>query len=72
MEMDKQGRVVLPDRIRRRAGIKPDVTLIGVGNYLELWNKATYENFIESNWSRWSEIQQQARAASRKRTTTDS
>ncbi len=68
LEMDKQGRVVLPDRLLRSAGIGPDVVLTGAGNHLDLWNKADYEAFISENLSQWQSVQRQARAASVKNT----
>jgi len=43
LEPDKQGRVLLPDKILRRAGIQKEVTLIGVRDHLELWNRADWE-----------------------------
>ena len=43
LEPDKQGRVLLPDKNLKRAGIKKEVTLIGVRDHLELWNRADWE-----------------------------
>jgi len=40
---DKQGRVLIPDRTLRRAGIGKDVTLIGARDHLELWNRTDWE-----------------------------
>ena len=36
-ELDKQGRIVLPQPLRELTGIEKEVTLIGVGNRIELW-----------------------------------
>ena len=66
LEMDKQGRIVLPERILKRAGIGHEVMLTGAGSHLDLWNRTVYEEFLDKNWSRWAEIQQEARAASRR------
>ena len=42
---DKRGRVTVPETLLRYYGIlAPNVTLIGAGNHLELWN-----------WSSWQE-----------------
>jgi MraZ protein len=65
LDMDKQGRVALPDRLLQRASISREVVLTGAGNHLDLWNKADYERFIDDTWSKWPEVQRQARAASR-------
>ena len=34
---DKQGRILLPQPLRELTGIEKEVTLIGVGNRIELW-----------------------------------
>ncbi|MEA2734950.1 MAG: transcriptional regulator MraZ, partial [Humisphaera sp.] len=43
VEWDKQGRVLLPDRQLKRAGIGKDVTLVGARDHLELWNRADWD-----------------------------
>lgn len=55
-EWDKQGRVVLPERMIRRTGLKKEVTLIGVRNHLELWTRADWEANRERLHARRSEI----------------
>lgn len=66
LDMDKQGRVGLPEAALKYAGIGQEVMLTGSGNHLDLWNRAVYEEFMKKNWGRWAEVQQKARAASRK------
>jgi len=39
-EVDKQGRILLPQNLRTLSGIQKDATLIGVGNRIELWEPA--------------------------------
>lgn len=56
IEPDKQGRVLLPDKILKRAGIKKEVTLIGVRDHLELWNRADWEARREELEQRGPEI----------------
>jgi MraZ protein len=43
VEMDKQGRILLPEKTLRRASLQKEVTLIGVRDHLELWNRADWE-----------------------------
>ena len=40
---DKQGRVLVPDKLRRAAGIEKDVVIIGAVDAIEIWDRATYE-----------------------------
>ena len=43
VEWDKQGRVLLPDKALKRAGIGKEVTLVGARDHLELWNRADWD-----------------------------
>lgn len=43
LEMDKQGRLLLPSPVRLDAGLNSKATLAGVGNSLELWDEATWQ-----------------------------
>ncbi len=42
LEMDKQGRLLLPAPVRQDAGLTNRATLAGVGNSLELWDEALW------------------------------
>ena len=42
-EPDKQGRFLLPEKLRAYAGLKEDVIFIGLGRRGELWDAARYE-----------------------------
>jgi MraZ protein len=61
LEVDKQGRVLLPDRHLRLAGIGREVYITGSRDHLDLWNKADYEKFAEENWSGYAELLHRAR-----------
>jgi MraZ protein len=58
---DKQGRVLVPDRTLKRAGIGKDVTLIGARDHLELWNRSDWEARREELERRSAEIAARAR-----------
>jgi MraZ protein len=63
LEPDKQGRVLLPDKILKRSGIKKEVTLIGARDHLELWNRADWEARREELEQRGPEIALAAKRA---------
>ena len=46
VEVDKQGRILLPYVLREFAGLDKDVVLIGVANRIEIWNR---ERFTEAS-----------------------
>ena len=39
VEVDKQGRILLPSVLRTFAGLDKDVVLIGVANRVEIWSR---------------------------------
>ncbi|MBA4377129.1 MAG: hypothetical protein C0395_00425 [Gemmatimonas sp.] len=39
---DQQGRVTVPVEILRKVGISERIVLVGMGQYLELWDKQSY------------------------------
>jgi len=60
---DKQGRIVIPDRMVKRAGLGKDVTLVGVKDHLELWPRAAWEARREELEKRALEVFARARQA---------
>lgn len=42
VEVDKQGRFLLPSALREYAGIEKDVVLAGVGRNVEIWDKQRF------------------------------
>lgn len=44
-EVDKQGRVLIPQNLREYAGLDKDVYIIGVSTRVEVWDKLKWENY---------------------------
>lgn len=44
-ELDKQGRVVIPQHLREHAQIEKDVFIIGVSTKVEIWSKENWVNY---------------------------
>ena len=42
-ELDSQGRIVIPQELRRYAGLDKDAVIIGVHDRAEIWSKAAWE-----------------------------
>ena len=61
VEPDKQGRLVLPEKLLRRTGIGKEVTMIGARDHLELWNRAEWEAQFEENLVKLKEIAKKAK-----------
>jgi MraZ protein len=43
VEMDATGRILIAPELRAATNISKDTLMLGMGNYFELWDKATYE-----------------------------
>ncbi|MEX2431147.1 MAG: division/cell wall cluster transcriptional repressor MraZ [Dehalococcoidia bacterium] len=43
LELDRQGRAVIPQPLRQFAGLKDEVVIVGAGTWLELWDRALWE-----------------------------
>ena len=61
VELDSQGRLLLADRLRKRAGLKDHITLIGVRDHIELWNDADWDQFVMDNMTQFQKQMSQAR-----------
>jgi MraZ protein len=48
IELDKQGRVVLPEYLRKYASLKKTVVIAGLYNRLEIWDHGTWEKYKSS------------------------
>lgn len=45
--MDSQGRILIHPLVRDKAGIDGEVAVLGQQDYLEVWNRATFEKRLE-------------------------
>lgn len=44
--IDGPGRITVPPHLRQYAGLEREVTVAGVGSYIQLWNTARYDDEI--------------------------
>ena len=47
VEVDKQGRILIPSVLREFAQLDKDVVLVGVGSRIEIWSKTKWEETSE-------------------------
>lgn len=45
VELDSQGRVLLPEYLKHDGGLKKDVTIVGLFNRLEIWDTAKWNRY---------------------------
>lgn len=61
VELDAQGRLLLNERLRKRAGLKDHVTLVGVRDHIELWNSKDWEQYLTDHMAQYQKQMSQAR-----------
>ena len=45
VELDGQGRLVIPGRLRAYAGLDNEVTVAGVRDHIEIWDRGTWQEY---------------------------
>ncbi|NMN00901.1 division/cell wall cluster transcriptional repressor MraZ [Bifidobacterium sp. DSM 109958] len=53
---DKQGRVLVPQMLRDYAGLGDDIVVIGVGTRAEIWDRASWEEYLSAKEEAYSDI----------------
>ncbi len=61
VELDGQGRLLISERLRNRAGLKDQVTLVGVRDHIELWNTERWEQYVADHMAQYQKQVSQAR-----------
>lgn len=49
IEIDKAGRISIPQSLREYAQLEKDCVLLGINRYLELWNAGEYRSYLEES-----------------------
>jgi MraZ protein len=53
---DKQNRVTIPANLRDYAGLDRDLTVIGVGDRVEIWDTAVWESYLTEQESSFANV----------------
>ena len=61
VDLDGQGRLLLNEKLRKRAGLKDQITLIGVRDHIELWNSENWEQYLSDHMTQYQKQMSQAR-----------
>lgn len=49
VDVDRSGRILLPDRLVALAGLTHEVVLLGVRDHLELWDSQRWTQYVETH-----------------------
>ena len=47
-KLDSQGRIIVPTNLLTYAGIEKEVTVIGAGDHIEIWNTNNWNEYFEN------------------------
>jgi MraZ protein len=61
VELDNQGRLLLNEKLRKRAKLKNRITLVGVRDHIELWNSEDWEQYLADHMPQYQKQMLQAR-----------
>ncbi|MEJ5185182.1 MAG: division/cell wall cluster transcriptional repressor MraZ [Rectinemataceae bacterium] len=49
VEIDKLGRISIPQSLREYAGLSRECVILGIGRYIEIWDQHTYQKYLAEN-----------------------
>ena len=63
VEMDRQGRILITEKIRKRANLQNNLTLVGIRDHIEIWNSADWDKYFMDHFRQFQQQTMQARQA---------
>ena len=56
VELDKQGRIRIPDRLLEFAGLAQEIVLLGIDDHIEVWDTSRWEAFLTSHGPSFDQV----------------
>lgn len=56
VEVDGQGRVLIPQYLREHAGIERDTMIVGVGSRIEIWDEDKWKSYYDEADSNYEQL----------------
>jgi MraZ protein len=56
VDVDRSGRILIPDRLFQFASLQHEVVLIGVRDHLELWDSQRWQQYLTQNAPRFDAV----------------
>lgn len=64
VEFDKTGRLSIPQSLREYAGLSKDCTILAIDKYIELWDSAVYNQYLDASESSFQEAADELKSIS--------
>jgi len=55
VELDKAGRIAIPQSLREYAGLSKDCVILGISKYVEIWDAEAYRRYLAEHESEFLE-----------------
>ena len=56
VDLDGNGRILIPERLLEFAGLKHEIVLIGVRDHLEIWDRERWQHYMTQNAPRFDAV----------------
>ena len=60
VDVDRNGRILLPERLLQFASLTGDIVLVGVRDHLEVWDSARWRQYVEQHAPRFDAVAENA------------
>ncbi len=54
-EIDKAGRIVIPQTLREYADLRKECLILGLKKYIEVWSETAYQTYLQENEAKFKE-----------------
>jgi MraZ protein len=60
VDLDRSGRILIPERLVQFAGLGHEVVLLGVRDHLEIWNASNWDDYFTKHGPRFDAVAESA------------
>lgn len=65
IKIDQDGRAVIPERLRKHAGLTGEITFVGLGHKFQMWEPGAFENYRAQSRSKMDDFRKRLGAGDR-------
>jgi len=62
VEVDRLGRILIPETIREQCGLRREVAVIGVRDHIEIWDRERWNTFVREQLAQHDQLAERAMA----------
>jgi len=62
LEVDRLGRILIPEYTRQQCGLSKEVAVVGVRDHIEIWDRDAWQAFVQKRLAQHDELAERAMA----------